>query len=472
MKGHKCSVAIFFALFIFFFSALISEGQSLRYSNHRDLSPPSDATLRLGPFYSNIRFSQSAGFRYTRTAGAGTDWLFGNRRGYILEDGWEYPLVSKLSLANYLLISKNMDLDLSIAISYAHYPMKTQEDEFIIDLAEEGITATLSTDFEITRFLKGMVSETAIYRTDYIDTTGITDRYGGQRYKYFKNHIALDLDWLLAQNKNAWLSLNRTDNIPLEDAYDDQESYTWGEAIGYEQQLTMFLSLGISARSAQTYYKVKTRTDVITSGVGAYANMTLTENTRGSIGVGYSFGGAIGESVDKDTATATASALLETKLSERMSQSISANRDQRGGFSSDLEVYNQARYELSWKEDRVGWGVFAGYGEVIPKIGGSGAYSTLSYGGRLTYPLTSFADLYCRTEYITRTNKDLKEWVDDPEWRNNYDTWISSAGTGFNITTKLRFSLQAEHIERISRSRDLAYTRDVFSGVFTYTYDF
>ena len=49
--------------------------QNLRFSNRREVAIPKNAVLRIGPFYSTARFTQRAGYRYTRSTGAGTDFL-------------------------------------------------------------------------------------------------------------------------------------------------------------------------------------------------------------------------------------------------------------------------------------------------------------------------------------------------------------------------------------------------------------
>jgi len=132
-----------------------AEAQMLRYDQHRELKPPDYATLRLGPFYSDLFFSQTAGFRYTRSEGTGTDFLFGNNRGVIKKDGSEYPLVARLDARNYVLISRHMDLDISFSLGYAYYPMETQENEFFFDISGEGVSGVVSMEFYISKFVRG-----------------------------------------------------------------------------------------------------------------------------------------------------------------------------------------------------------------------------------------------------------------------------------------------------------------------------
>ena len=235
--------------------------QHLRYSDHREVRIPDYATVRIGPFYSSMTFFQSVGYRYTRSEGAGTDFLFGTRRGRILEDGSEYPLVSRLTTRNYLLITRHMDLDVSIDISYHHFPMGTQEDELIVQLPPEGIAGSLSTEIRWTPYLRSLIYDDLVYRTDYVDTRGISDDYGGSAYEYFRNKFGINTDWLMAKDKSLSLDLSRTDQVPSDDLYADQESVTYSESISYEQQVFPKLVIGGRARAQQISYGVEDRPD-------------------------------------------------------------------------------------------------------------------------------------------------------------------------------------------------------------------
>jgi hypothetical protein len=222
----------------------------LRYYQRREIQPPEYATLRLGPFYSNITFDQSAGYRYTRSEGTGTDFLYGNNRGIIEEDGGEFPLVSRLDARNYLMISRHMDLDISFSLGYAHFPLETQEDEFFFDIAEEGAAGSISMEFYITKYVRGMVSDDITYRTDYIDLRGIEDNYGGSSYEHLENKLKLTADWLMDETKNLGAELSREDLWVMDEQFEDQEHVTLMESLFYEQQSAAVTILMMGRRRA------------------------------------------------------------------------------------------------------------------------------------------------------------------------------------------------------------------------------
>ena len=226
-----CSHVLPVLLYLLLFLALPAWGQNLRYSNRREVAIPEYATVRIGPFYSTMLFSQTAGYRYTRSSGAGTDYLTANRRGAILKDGEEFPLVSRLDFRNYLLITRNIDLDMSVRVGYEYYPLKTQENEFFIDLPEDGIGGNLSMEIALTPYIKGTLYERALYRTDYLDDRGMTDYAGGQEYEYFRNTAGMNLDWLMAKDKNLGISVRRLDLQTFDDEFERQDRVTWSESI-------------------------------------------------------------------------------------------------------------------------------------------------------------------------------------------------------------------------------------------------
>ncbi len=148
------------------------QAQGLRFGNHREIQPPEYALLRIGPFYSNVTFSQLVGYRYVSTQGTGVDYVFGTRRGRFKEDGSELPLITTLSLRNYLIVTRNMDVDLSLRLQNEYYPLDTQENEFFFDLTDESVAGNFSTEFRITPFVRGRVYDNMLYKPDYLDVRG------------------------------------------------------------------------------------------------------------------------------------------------------------------------------------------------------------------------------------------------------------------------------------------------------------
>ncbi|MDA1045293.1 MAG: hypothetical protein O3C57_08735, partial [Verrucomicrobia bacterium] len=175
--------------------------QELSYDNRRDVAIPDHSTLRIGSFYSSIRLTESAGYRYTTSSGAGSDFLINNRRGVTRRDGSDFPIISTLDFRNYLMVTRHMDLDVSFRISYRYFPLRTQEDDFNVSLPGEGLGANISTQFQVTDYLIGSVYERFQWVTDYVDDRGVSDNTGGRRYERIQNDVGVDFDWLMAEDK-------------------------------------------------------------------------------------------------------------------------------------------------------------------------------------------------------------------------------------------------------------------------------
>jgi hypothetical protein len=475
------------ALVFLFLLGTMAEAQTLRFSNHRRIGIPAYATLRIGPFYSTMVFSQSAGYRYTRSSGTGTDFLFDNERGTIEEDGSEIPMVSALNFRNYLLVSPTMDMDMSVSMSYSHYPLGTQEDAFEVNLAEEGIIGDLSTEFELTPFVKGTVYDGAVYKTDYIDTRGIIDPYGGSRYENFRNIAGINLDWLMAEDKNVALSASREDNIPRSDQFKDQKRVSYTESVGYEQRLNEFVAAGVGASYGQnTYPSATNRPDSFSQSYSAHTAARLTERTAGAAAVGYSFGSVSGNGAEDNDGsgdgTMTASLSLQTQMSKRLAHALTFSRAQQAGFNSPFEIYSSYGYNLTWKGDLTSAGVFSRLNTVDPQSMTVSKYSDWNSGINVSHPMYVDLPLICgnyitlllSSGYDVRSNESVgTEEPTEVEWTGDYSTWVSRIGTSFPfVWDQISCSTYVEHIQRMSDVSDLAYKRDIFEITFTYSHEF
>ena len=332
------------------FTSSAAMAQMLRYEQHREIKPPEYATLRLGPFYSDISFSQTAGFRYTESEGTGTDFLFGNNRGVIKEDGWDYPLVSTIDAQNYVMISRHMDLDISFSMGYAYYPMDTQDNEFFFDIAEEGVSGSISMGFYITKKVKGRISDDILYTTDYLDLRGVEDNYGGSSYQHLDNTVTMDADWLMDVDKNMGASISRTDVIVFGDEFTEQEQVTLTQDIYYEQQLAAFLLAGINVSLSQSEYDAETRSESSSQGYSLYAQARVTDRTSASASLGYDTGSSddlAGGSAESGSANAS----LDTILSRELSHGVNLTHGLRGGFSSPFDIYSSLGYNLRYQLD-------------------------------------------------------------------------------------------------------------------------
>ena len=452
--------------------------QGLRFGNHREVKPPGYATLRIGPFYSTIELSQSAGYRYTQSSGSGTDFLYANSRGVTIEDGGEFPLTTRIDMRNYLMITRSMDFDMSLALSYEHFPLETQEDEFNVHMVDEGIYGNLTMGILLSPFLKGRLYDNMVYRTDYIDTRGLSDPYGGQVYEHFRNTLGMDLDWLFAVNQNLGLSLSRFDLIPDEEEYEDQERFAYRESLVYEYSLYSGLVLGCRADYTQTYYDEESREDTRQEDYSAFvrfgedADIPLTRASVLTLEVGYSRGRTWEADLTNETDQATASGKvkLKTRLSRDLAHELSYGRMLRGGFVSAFEQVDEYRYEIGWKRGRTSANLYSTINEVTPSSTGVNAYRDWKSGVDATYPLAYYVDLVFASEYSVRENEDTSSG--DAEWQNDYDTWSSRLGTSFALTRKVNFTTYVQHVERWSGSEDLEYERDTFSAVLTFKHRF
>ena len=490
------------ALFIVVVSASQLYGQALRFSNRREVAIPDYAVIRIGPFYSSATFSQSLGYRWTRSSGTGTDFLVANRRGAIREDGSEFPIISTLSLRNYLLITRNTDLDASIRISYEYYPLDTQEDEFNIDLVEEGIYGTLSMEYRLTPYVKGTLFDHFTYRTDFVDTRGLTDTYGGQRYEYINNRFGTRLDWLLASDKNVGLNLSRTDRIPQSDGFENQESTAYNEALVYEYRLFPRFVIGASAGATQTDYEVEERPDTSLynySIFGRYnygetgeegVRVRLTDLSTLSFGLGYSAGvgaeraftGTGTETVttqqvtaaESDIATATGHIKLRTQLRRNLAHSLGYARTVKGGFKTAFETVDKYEYRLTWDGYATKASAFSTLSIVEPSDINIREYDNWTSGVTVEYPLIRYVALHFLSSYAIRANTGtvINEENLPVEERFDHRTWTTRLGTSFDLTKKIKFDAYAMRVRRTSESDDLEYIRDIVAATLKYTHQF
>jgi len=482
------------ALGLVVLAVLPAVGQTLRYDNHREVQIPDYALIRIGPFYSTVEFSQLVGYRYTRSSGAGTTYLSENRLGDVTKDGSEFPLVSTLVLRNYLLISRRTDLDLSVAASYAYYPRHTQANAFGIYLPEEGISGNLSTEFRLTPYVKGSLYERAVYRTTYVNVRGEEDRYGGAEYRHFANTAGLDLDWLMASDKNLGLSLSRSDLIAYERAFEFVEHYAYHEGALFQYQLPFGLVLGAGAAFVQTYYTSTGRNDTAQQeyylNVGfsreALAGFRLGRATTGQIKIGYAQAAGIrggsevteaGEPVDRSRSRTTSGALsvhaqLDTEMTKTLTQTLSFDTGLRAGYRADVERFEAWRYRLKWAD--LGWGAegYAGTSKVDPEGGLDSRYDTWLVGLGLTVPAGPIIQTRLDTRYEAVMNGRGAVGELPVEAASDYATWTTTLGVRFPLTKQTSFSFEASHAKRMSDAPELEYTRDMVALNVLYSMQF
>lgn len=477
MKGARFATAAAAILL----AAGAAQAQTLRFSNHRDIKPPESATLRIGPFYSTVTFSQSVGYRNVRSSGSGVDFLYGNRRGEILKDGDEFPMFSTLDFRNYLILTRHSDVDFSVRVGYAHFPMKTQEDEFIFDVAEEGIAGDLSfsTELAFAPFAKCTAFDSFSYQTEYIDMRGLPDRLGGQKYVSLANRVGANFDWLLSEDQNLGLSASRSDVIPRGEEFREHWSLSYSESATYQCMLSPALVAGVSAGFSQHTYPKTTndRPDSASQTYSVFAEAKLTRQTKASAMAGYALATvASSKGVESDwngQGSAVAAASLSTELSRELSHRLTYSRTMPAGFDTAFEIHDGVGYQLNWKGDFSSVGYFSQYNRSQVDSRGDSQYTDWANGVSASYPLCSFATLNASSIYSIRENTWAPDTtVDDPTLRSDYQTWSSQVGTSFAVTKKITFSTAYQHIIRTGGEDDLEFVRDIFSAVFTYSHQF
>jgi hypothetical protein len=450
-------------------------GQSLRFSNHRDVKAPDYATLRLGPFYSDLTLSQSAGLRWTRFSGAGTDFLQDNQLGEIREGGIEYPLITTLGLRNYLIISEHMDLEASVRLAYEHYPMGTQKDRFTVDFSDEGIYADLSTEFRPSRSTRIRLYDNAAYRTDFIDTRGLEDRYGGAEYERFENTVGIDFDWLMSKFDNLALSAKRADTIPMTDAFEAQRAVSYGESAAYERQFSPFVVGGVRADFTQNLASEATRPDSYAQGVSVFSGVRLAKMTQASAALGYSLAITRGgePAVDESQGSISGSARVDSQISKRLHHGLGYSRAYTEAFEGGFNMTDGIDYGLAWKTRTLPGKISTALRRYEPVGGSRDSYLDWNTQITLEQKLTRLVALSFMTSYALRMNDSTADPDSaNPDVGSDYQTWVSRLSTAIPLTRKLSFTAYGEHAVRTSDADALAYTRDLIAANLVWSHRF
>ena len=471
----------YFVLLTVVFSVCLTygaSGQTLNFSNHREVEIPDYATVRIGPFYSTLTFYQYFGYRYVASSGAGVDFLFSNRRGEVRKDGSDLPLITTLNFRNYLFITRHCDLDLSFAASYEYYPLETQESAFFLDPAEEGLFGNISMELQLTPVLKATILNNLVYRTDYVDTRGYEDPYGGRDYRYFSNKSGVDMDWLMARDKNLAFSVSLSRNIPEEDEFMDQDLTSIDETLKYEQKLNPFIVAGLDTGFGQNTYNSGERPDSVYQTYSLFGNIRLTKSTSGSASAGYAMGTASGTDEsqgEKDLGMAVGKVAVKSALTRTVSHSFEYDRGFVVGYNAAFELNNTYQYRLDLKGRwNAKMGIYSRYMDVEPTSETINQYSDWATGMDISYPLTPFVALQMVSEYLIRANGSIESGAEpvDVEWQSDYNTWRNRIGTSFAIFEDIGLTAYIQHVNRTSDSADLEYERLTASVMFNYKHKF
>ena len=510
MSRVKSTLALLFLVAVAM--GLTAKAQTLHFSEG-EVQPPETANLRIGPFYSDISFEQSVGYRYTRTGGAGASVLTRDELGRIREDGSEFPMVSRLSFRNYLIISKYTDLNISFDLRYSYFPLGTESDEFAFEFAGPGLNAQmgsftfgmtkdgwqgsyngrasqaytgsegsglladLSSGFQLTPFVRGRVYDNPSYRVDYVDDRGFNDPTSGKKYPVFQNVIGLDLDWLMARDKNLSYSGSRTDTMPQNDLFSSQKSVVYRQSLAYQQQINPVTAGGVKGDYTWRDF---------TEGRGfqrqqdytGFLSTDVTEDTTLGASLGYSMGNLSDAGILESNGTSDAmigSFSLVSKLTDHLSHSIGVSRSQRAGFNAGMEVVTAYNYGLNWNNDLWQFGLLSSYQVVETRLSRVSNYRDWVNQLTATRALTQDLTLMVATAYALRYNAPLQtgeNGADAPLIANDYDTWASNVGLTYTMTARLTAYTYVEHLARFSDSPDLQLTRDTVGVNLVYRYDF
>jgi hypothetical protein len=495
--------------------ALAAAGQTLRFNTAGGPQPPEGANLRFGSFYSDIAFEQSVGYRYTRFNGAGVDYLLGSELGRVRKEGSELPMVSRLSFRNYLIIGKYTDLDVSFDLRYSYFPLSTEDNEFALEFAGPGLqaqmgafsfgmtkagwlgtyngrgatayvgsegygyafAANLSSGFQLTPFVRGKVYDNPSYRVDYVDERGFSDSTSGQRYPVIQNILGLDLDWLMARDKNLSLLTSWTATWPQEDLFSAQESDVYRVSLVYQQQLSPVAAGGARADYTWRNYR-RQRGLQAQQDYSAFISFDATENTTVALSGGYSMAeltqaGAYEQNGSSDSAIGSID--VSTKVTDRMSHSIGLSRRQRGGFQVGLEVVDALNYSLLWTSDLWSLGFLSSYQIADTRLSQATDYRDWLNQLTVTRALSEDLTLMLATAYTMRYNDAPRAGdlgADAPMLANDYDTWATNIGLTYLLTAHLTAYAYGEHLERYSDAAALEFDRDSAGVTLVYRNDF
>ena len=520
---------ILFFLILFTMSLAGVHAQTMRFDSYGIDAAPENANVRIGQFYSDFAFFQSAGIRYMHSTGAGMDYIFNGQSantafvpgqptsyGQVNKDGLDFPLVSQLSARNYFLISKYLSLDISFALTFRCYPLGTEDNTIDIEMIDPGFnaqmgsftfgatkdswqgsfngrntqaytgsdsagfSANISADFELTPFIRGRVYDRPSYRVDYVDAHGYTDSLSGQRYPVFENILGLDLDWQMAPDKGLAYTVTRDDVIPQDNEYDIERSVIYHQMLEYRQQISSLTTVGARADYYWRDY-LEQRGAQFQQDYTGFLISDITEYSTVNLSLGYSMAdisetGTSAYETNGSSDAVIGGAGLRTRLTDTLSHGFNYNRYQRAGFIAGYELVDAFRYNILWSEpDFWTLGFSTAYETVSPRLANAAPYTDWANQLTASRPLTQRLTLVMATAYILRANDEPAQdgiGDDDLFLSNDYNTWATTAGLIQDLTERLKLYYYGEHLERISSNESLAGTRDTIGMTLGYYYDF
>lgn len=506
--------------------------QTTRWDAYQLENAPDNANILIGPFSSDLAFSQSVGIRNIRSSGAGMDYLYAshgkgsassssqpNTYGRVKKDGTDFPMVSQLTANNYLLISKYMGVNISFSLAYHYFPNGTEDDSFDMDPSitaqmgsftagasadwsggtfngrdmgaysgsqSRGFFANFSTDFELTPYVRGRFFERPSYRVDYVDSRGYADTLSGQRYPVFQNQLGVDFDWQMAPDKALGYSVSRTDTIPQGNGYDISRSVIYHHGLEYREELNPLTAVGCRADYNWRDY-LNQRGSQFQQDYVVFLDRALSDDTTVNASLGYSIdqmrnAGGTGATAGAGYETNGVSGAViggvgvQTRLTDFLSHSLGYSRSQRAGFQAGAELADSIRYHIQWANPET-WsiGFSTAYEVVTPQLARAGGYSDWANQLSVARSLTHSLSATITTAYVARMNDAPPPDAvagGDLFLSSDYDTWATTVGLVKTLTDRLKLYTYAEHLERLSSNAELAGTRDTVGMTIGYYYDF
>ena len=466
----------------------VANAQSLRITDGGSEEPPSWATFRLGPFHSAGQVSQSIGARWTEGSGQETDFLSGTSRGEILADGWDVPLISMLSIRNYAQLSRHIDLQLTVLAQYEYYPLGTQSDQFLFNLGDEGISGRIDSEFRVTRNLHGVVYWEPRYQTDYVDARGDLDRLGGTEFEYFESIVGMTLTWEFLRDKSIAGTMERTDFLPQERGFDNQEYVEHSARTRYTQQLLEGIEAGVELEHRDIDHKVASRRDSTIDTVNLFASggfadeglLRLSRNSTLSGSIGYSRAeteALVTDEADGRSGSSTESLVWSVEfdwgeagqLSKNMRHGLGYQRQIDNRFDADIAIVDTFSYYWTWLVGLWDFNFESDYELVDTQGSDVTDYTDWSNSLGVLYHLTKYWALDASSTYTIRDNEAVTGVGRVSDDDVDYEEWVSRIGTGYQLTRSIDFLTYVEHANRDSDGDSLDFARDTFEAVLTYT---
>lgn len=448
----------------------VANAQQLRFRlGKTESGPPDFATFRVGPLYSHLWLSQEVGVRYTEGTLGVVDYLAGTQRGAYRDNGIDFPLITSVTLRNYMLISRYMDVDVTLWARYEHYPLKTQDDMFIMNLADPELMADFSTSFlwELfpASYLKIKVFERPAYLLDYVDQRGTSDPYGGVRYHRFENDAGLDADILLRSDMDVALSFSRHDVVGVSEAFANQEQTGYSGSAAYEYQLTPIFLTGLRAGYQDVDYVSTTRGDFVSQNLMVFADAELSEQSKVSAAVGYGTGASSatnGTSGRIETDNVLGAFSFQTEIMRDTSFLASYTRAIRSGFNYGVETVDTLMGRIGWTDGALAVNLSSELAGVDVAGDYGIGYDDWRSAIDISYPLAADCTVGFTSSYLVRDVSPLPgmETAGLPsEIVHDYTTWVNRLRGTLAVMKNLTLGAYVEYVLRDSTAEGLKYDR-------------